>query len=224
MDKYPHAYGGISIRIHDMEGLLEKYGEEPGADIKKQVLNLLQDELNVRFEMESPEDVFYFSTESDFILDVVSLSEIADYVEGAGEFTFPDEAAYEPENTSRRVYIHEGRIYEDIPDIIWHPPTGMDLSLLGHDEERDDPVNARIETLSEAYQDGAYDVLFTTKQDGHTIRRGSTGALQESIALAKDRAVSSPEDTVLIKDKTNNLFNASQLTGREKKAHIRKGR
>lgn len=224
MSRFPSAFGGISLHIYDMEGLLKKYEETPSANIKEQALNLIQEELNVRYEMEDPEDVYYFSTEPDFIFDPQTMSEIAQYAEGVGEFTFPDSSEYEPENTTRRIYLHEGRVYEDIPEVLWHPPAGMDLSLLGHEEERDDPLDTRLEMLSEKYKDGVYNVEFTITEGGRKELRGSTGALNDCIALAHDRARATPDIPVIIKDKDNNLFNAGCPLHREKKQLSSKGR
>lgn len=212
MRSYPNAFGGISLRVYDMEGLLEKYEETPGANIKEQVLTLIQEELGVRYEMEDPEGVYYFSTQPDFICDIETFSDLAMYAEGVGEFTFPDSPEYEPENTTRRIYLHDGRVYEDIPEIIWHPPVAMDLSDFGHVNAIDDPVDIRLEELCDKYKDGICDVLQVSEGlGGIEERRGVTLPLKEGIALAEKKEKASPDLPVIIKTENGREYTRQDL-------------
>jgi len=226
MSKYANAFGSMTLQIYDLEGLIESYiiemEEEYTGDLKNELaIRLLEEALGVRYEVEEPEGVFHFTTESGFTYIPEEFSEIARYANGVAEFNFPDTGSFEPESTSIRVYLNEGRIYEDKPDVIWHPPIGMDLNALGYCGTRDLPVNKRLEKLGSEYETGVYDVLYTKKEAGKKIHSGATGPYRKMITLAYDMAKNANEKPVLIRDQDGKLVQVDKIL---KVADKKKGR
>lgn len=213
MERYLSAFGVFSIKIHSPEGLLREYGLQPvDGKAVPQAIDLIQTELNVVYEMESPEGAYYFSTDSDFVYFPDILSRMSPYIEGVGELTYPSVPSYEPDSTSMRVYIYKGSVYEDHPEVIWHPPVVMDLSDFGNMDEIDDPIDIRLEELCNKYKDGICDVLQITKgADGIEERKGVTLPLKKGIALAEKKENASPEHPVIIKTENGTEYTRQDL-------------